>query len=103
LRVLVLRNSDLGDEGCAEIVRSGLLRRLKVLNLRGGRVTDAGAAILAACPDLKNLEVLDVSGNALTKTGLAALRATGIRVESEHQHGELALEDREYLWEGDPE
>jgi hypothetical protein len=103
LRILVLRNSDLGDEGCAEIVHSGLLKRLKVLNLRGGRITDTGAGTLAASPDLKNLEVLDVTGNGLTAAGLAALRATGIRVESEHQHGESALEEREYLWEGDPE
>jgi uncharacterized protein (TIGR02996 family) len=103
LRVLVLRNSDLGDDGCAEIVRSGLLKRLKVLNLRGGRITDAGANTLAACPDLKNLELLEITGNVLTTAGLAALRATGARVESQHQHGEAALQDREYLWEGDPE
>jgi uncharacterized protein (TIGR02996 family) len=103
LRVLELRNSDLGDGGCEEIVRSGLLKRLKVLNLTNGRVTDAGARALAACPDLKNLELLNVNGNMLTDAGLAALRATGIRVESAHQHGEAPLEEVSYLWEGDME
>jgi hypothetical protein len=77
LRVLVMRNSDLGDEGCEEIVSSGMLKRLKVLNLRGGRITDAGAQTLAGSRHLKNLELLDVSNNVLTEAGLAALRATG--------------------------
>src|SRR5215469_2037941 len=35
--------SDSGDEGCAEIVRSGLLKRLKVLDLWSGRISDEGA------------------------------------------------------------
>jgi uncharacterized protein (TIGR02996 family) len=99
LRVLVLRSSDLGDEGCAEIVGSGLLKRLKVLNLMGGRITDAGARTLAACADLKNLELLNVSQNTLTDAGLGALRATGIRVESAQQLGE----GEAYMWEGDME
>src|SRR5262249_16512386 len=43
---LQLRLSSLGDEGCREIVASGILRRLKVLDLRHGRVTDAGARLL---------------------------------------------------------
>jgi uncharacterized protein (TIGR02996 family) len=103
LRILELRNSDLGDGGCEAVVRSGLLKRLKVLNLTNGRVTDAGAQTLAACPDLKNLELLDVNGNMLTEAGLAALRATGIRVESAHQHGEASLEELAHLWDGDME
>jgi uncharacterized protein (TIGR02996 family) len=103
LRVLELRNSALGDEGCAEIVRSGLLKRLKVLNLTNGLVTDAGARALAACPDLKDLELLNVSGNMLTEAGLAALRATGPRVESSRQYGEVPLDEVSYVWEGDME
>ncbi len=39
----------------------------------------------------------------LTEDGLAALRATGVRVQSEMQHGEGEADEGEYLWEGDPE
>src|SRR5262249_29020215 len=43
---LRLRLSDMGDAGCAEIVRSGILKRLKMLDLRHGCVTDDGARTL---------------------------------------------------------
>jgi uncharacterized protein (TIGR02996 family) len=95
--------SDLGDEGCAEIVRSGTLKRLKVLDLWSGRITDEGARTLAACPDLRHLERLRIDQNYLTAAGLAALKATGVPVESKFQYHEGSAEDNEYLFEGDPE
>src|SRR5262249_28737822 len=49
---LRLRLTELGDEGCAEIVESGILKRLRILDLNLGSVTDEGARELAACPDL---------------------------------------------------
>src|SRR5262249_23952259 len=60
---LQLRLNDMGDEGCGEFVRSGILKRLRRLDLTGGRVTDAGARILAACPDLRRLEHLSLANN----------------------------------------
>src|SRR5262249_30325067 len=62
---LQLRVSSMGDEGCEEIVRSGILKRLKVLDLRHGCVTDTGVDTLAACPDLRRLERLDLDRNRL--------------------------------------
>src|SRR5262245_21659509 len=53
---LRLRLANFGDEGCEEIVKSGILQRLQVLDLRHGRISDAGARTLAACPDLKRLK-----------------------------------------------
>jgi uncharacterized protein (TIGR02996 family) len=95
--------SDLGDEGCAEIVRSGILKRLKVLDLWSGRVSDVGARALAACPDLRNLERLRIDQNYLTAEGLAALKAAGVPVESKYQYAEGSAEGNEHLFEGDPE
>jgi uncharacterized protein (TIGR02996 family) len=92
--------SAFGDEACQRIVESGVLRRLKVLDLAYGNMTDEGARRLAACPDLKHLEVLNVSRNALTDEGVAALRAAGVPVVADSQHGP---EDNEYLYEGDVE
>jgi uncharacterized protein (TIGR02996 family) len=104
---LRFRLSDAGDEGCREVVRSGILTRLKVLDLRGGTVTDEGARVLAACPDLHRLELLDLSRNALTGEGLDALRAAGIQVVAEGQWrrgpqgGVEDLGEMEFLYEGD--
>jgi uncharacterized protein (TIGR02996 family) len=95
--------SDLGDEGCAEIVRSGILKRLKVLDLWSGRISDVGAHALAACPDLRHLERLRIDQNYLTAAALAALQATGVPVESKFQYNEGSLRDNEHLFEGDPE
>jgi uncharacterized protein (TIGR02996 family) len=92
--------SAFGDEACRPIIESGVLRRLKVLDLAYGNMTDAGARQLAACPDLKHLEVLNVSRNALTDEGVAALRATGVQVLADNQHGP---DDNDYLYEGDVE
>jgi uncharacterized protein (TIGR02996 family) len=97
---LRLHHSDLGDDGCAEIVRSRILLRLKFLDLARGCITDAGARTLAGCPDLPNLDVLDVSCNALTRHGITALEKTGITVRARDQH---TLEDDDYLYEGEME
>jgi uncharacterized protein (TIGR02996 family) len=89
-----------GDEGCRPIIESWALRRLKVLDIGYGNMTDEGARQLAACPDLKRLEVLDVSRNALTARGVAALRATGVQVVADGQHGP---DEQDYLYEVDVE
>jgi uncharacterized protein (TIGR02996 family) len=103
---LLIRASDLGDPGCAEVVKSGIPKHLKVLDLRLGRVTDAGAQTLAVCPDLKNLESLDVSINSLTNAGVKALKATGIKVLAEGQwksSGDEEADYEQYLYWGDIE
>src|SRR5262249_49403408 len=83
---LHLHACDVGDEGCEEIVRSGILKRLRVLDLRHGRITDEGARTLANCPDLRRLELLSLESNELTDTGRALLRNLGISVRCEHQY-----------------
>jgi hypothetical protein len=97
---LHLHGCDLGDEGCADIVRSGILQRLKVLDLRHGCVRDEGARLLAECPDVRRLELLSLEDNELTEAGQALLHGLGIpvRCASQHRPGE----DR-YLWSGDME
>jgi uncharacterized protein (TIGR02996 family) len=97
---LRLHQSDIGDAGCDEIVRSRIFLRLKFLDLARGCITDAGARLLAGCVDLPNLDVLDVSCNALTRVGITALEKTGITVRASDQH-ELA--DNEHLYEGEME
>jgi hypothetical protein len=87
-----------GDEGCRALIVSGALRRLKSLDVGYGNMTDEGARLLADCPDLKHLEVLDVSRNALTAQGIAVLRATGIQVVADDQHGP---DEEDYLYEVD--
>lgn len=99
---LRLRLTDMGDTGCAEIVKSGILRRLKVLDLRHGCISDAGAHLLASCPDVKNLEHLDISRNQLTNAGIRELRALIPSVQVEYQHGPDD-DERRYLYEGDYE
>lgn len=103
LQHLVLRNSDAGDEGMTALVASGLLKRLTTLCLAGGCVTDAGAHTLAACADLRHLEALDISNNMIGPAGEAALRATGVKLEFGHQNNPDGRDEREYLWDGDPE
>jgi uncharacterized protein (TIGR02996 family) len=103
LTQLEVHLSDLGDDGCAALVRSGKLKHLKVLDLSRGRITDAGARALAACPDLKRLERLDLGQNALTAAGVAALRATGVNLVADQQFNAAQIGQFEYLYEGDPE
>jgi uncharacterized protein (TIGR02996 family) len=104
---LRLRCSSMGDDGCREIVASGVLKRLKSLDLRHGAITDAGADILAACPDLKNLEWLDLDRNGLSTAGIARIQQVGIpqRIESQQTHAELHPTEEymspQYLREGE--
>jgi uncharacterized protein (TIGR02996 family) len=100
LRNLYLHGSDLGDEGCKDIVESGILKRLKVLDLRHGCIHDDGARTLASCPDIRRLEHLSLADNELSETGCAVLRGLGIdvRLDNQHQPG-----DDDYLMSGDME
>jgi hypothetical protein len=100
LRLLLLRASDLGDKGCEQIVKSGILKRLKVLDLRYGCVTDEGARTLAACPDVRGLELLNLADNQIGEQGAALLNALGIKVRLEKQH-EVGSDG--YLYHGDME
>ena len=102
---LRLRLTDFGDKGAAEIVSSGILKRLKTLDLQGGCISDKGAKVLADCPDLKKLEFLNLSRNALQKDGVKAIEATGVKADLSAQHGIVATEGEmpEYLFEGDIE
>ncbi len=108
---LRLRLTDLGDQGCEEIVQSGILKRLKVLDMRHGCIGDAGARTLAACPDLRNLELLDLTDNHLTNSGVEAFHTAGIRVLADHQHDPMASDlgsameqgVHHYLYQGDYE
>jgi uncharacterized protein (TIGR02996 family) len=106
---LRLRLTTFGDEGIQEIIDSGLIERLKVLDLRHGRVTSEGAWLLAAHPATKKLQLLDLSRNELGTSEIAALQATGVPLNSQHQHESTEdLEpdeygDMEHLFEGDYE
>jgi uncharacterized protein (TIGR02996 family) len=95
---LQFRLSDVGDAGCAEIVRCGAVKRLKSLDLRHGRVTDEGARRLAACGDLHNLERLELSRNQLTSRGFRHLRRSGVSFTADGQH---SAGDNHWLVEGD--
>jgi uncharacterized protein (TIGR02996 family) len=98
---LQLRLSTMGDEGCREIVRSGILKRLQVLDLRHGGVTDAGARVLAECPDAARLESLDLSRNAVSPAGLNLLVRAGVRAVANEPLTDQELAEGEYLREGD--
>jgi uncharacterized protein (TIGR02996 family) len=100
LRDLEFHLTDVGDDGCRELVESGLLGRLRHLSLQYGRVTNEGARILAESGQLRQLELLDLDHNALTRDGFARLKATGIRVSAIDQH---APDDNDYLYSGDME
>ncbi len=103
LQHLQLRLTDMGDQGCEAIVKSGVLKRLKVLDLRHGLVTDAGARTLAASPDVGNLELLDLSRNRLTTDGFKALASVVKRVLAEYPYTENDVAEERYLWDGDIE
>lgn len=100
LRHLQLHMSDMGDEGCQEIVASGILKTLRILDLMYGRVTDEGARILASSPDLANLEVLNLSNNRLTSEGIAVLKKILPRCVVADQYDPDDDTD-EYLMQGD--
>ncbi len=100
---LQLRLTDIGDAGCEDIVKSGILRRLNWFDLRHGCISDDGARLLAECPDLKNLQHLDVSRNALTAEGVKLLRNVVPSVAADYQQTSEEVSTREYLYEGDIE
>jgi uncharacterized protein (TIGR02996 family) len=102
---LRLRVSSLGNEGCTEIVASGILRRLKSLDLRHGRITEKGARTLAACPDLKRLEWLDLDRNSINATGIAAVKSVGVpvRIDDQHSEDEVFDEDGQEVWDEEAE
>ena len=101
LKHLHVYASSMGDEGCAEIVRSGILRRLETLDLEHGCVTDAGARILANTPDIRHLHTLSLEHNQLSDDGVTLLQGLGI---PEVRLGrQLAVGDDEYLMTGDME
>jgi hypothetical protein len=102
LKHLQLRLSSIGDEGCQEIVASGILKRLKALDLRHGRITSAGARLLAECPDVRHLEWLDLDRNQLRAAGrrrLERLDIPHLAVSDQMSVGDIA--DQRYLCEGD--
>lgn len=90
---LTLRIDTLGDGGCREIARSGILRRLKRLDLRNCGITDAGAEALARSPDLGHLDLLDVGGNRLTPTGVSRLQEAETRLQHDSQWGDYFVPD----------
>jgi uncharacterized protein (TIGR02996 family) len=104
---LRLRCSSMGDEGCREVVDSGVLKRLRMLDLRHGCVTDEGAQILAECADLKNLRWLDLDRNGLSAEGVERLKRLGIplRIDSQLTQAELHPTEEyrrpQYLYEGE--
>jgi uncharacterized protein (TIGR02996 family) len=100
---LRLRLTDMGDAGCEEIVRSGILKRLKILDLRHGRISDEGARILAGCPELKNLQSLDVSRNQLTDVGIRLLQKVVPSLDASFQHSAEEIAEGRYLFDGDYE
>jgi uncharacterized protein (TIGR02996 family) len=101
LTCLCLVRSSLGDQGCVEIARSGILRRLKELTLRYGCITDAGAEALAGCPDLRHLESLYLCDNALTPAGIERLKGTGAWVCAYPQLTPRDVQRGRYLSAGD--
>jgi uncharacterized protein (TIGR02996 family) len=103
---LQLRLSSMGDEGCKELVESGILKRLKSLDLRHGRISDAGARLLANGRKGGPLEWLDLSYNSLSPAGLEVIRGLGMAGWNTNCQHEPSQADRmtgveEYLGEGD--
>jgi uncharacterized protein (TIGR02996 family) len=104
LRHLRLRVSSMGDAGCEEIVRSGILKRLETLDLRHGCITDAGVRTLARCPDLLNLKFLDLRRNFLSLEGIRLLESLSLNVHAFDQLDPTrATPDPIYLYEGESE
>ena len=93
----------MGDEGCREILHSGILKRLKMLDLRHGCITDAGLRLLLACPDVRNLESLDLGRNALTARAIRQARDAGVPLLGDDQQTarEASGDHPPYLTEGD--
>jgi uncharacterized protein (TIGR02996 family) len=75
---LQLRLSEVGDEGVAAIIASGIMKRLGWLDLRNGRITDTGARLFAECAAARGLRRLDLSRNAVTSLGMGMLKRMGV-------------------------
>lgn len=99
---LQLRCCNGGDAMIADIVASGILKRLKWLDLRHGHVSDEGARLLASCPDARNLESLDLINNRLTGTGVSVLKTAGVSVRADRQQA-APFNDDAILYCGDSE
>jgi hypothetical protein len=103
LRYLHLHCTGFGDEGIAEIIQSGMLKRLETLKLISGQTTDAGADLLAAA-DLGSLQNLDLRSNYLSSAAAKKLKALKINVNVDGQHKiEELAEWAPHLYEGDME
>jgi uncharacterized protein (TIGR02996 family) len=94
---LRLRIPDLGDAGCAAVIESGIVGRLRLLDLRGCGLTGASGHRLADCRDVARLEKLDVNHNNIPAEAAARLRETGITVVADAQFGDAALVDADDL------
>ncbi len=106
LQYLQLRITDFGDEGAKEVVKSGILKRLKVLDLQAGCISDEGAEALANCPDVKNLDRLNLDINAMTVAGIGKLTKVCKELSALQQHnnvGPFGAEFPEYFFHGDME
>jgi uncharacterized protein (TIGR02996 family) len=101
LQHLRLRCSSMGDEGCRDIVASGILRRLKSLDLRHGSITDIGAFTLVDCPDARDLEWIDLDRNALTDLGRGAIEALGVPCRVEDQMTQRERQNGQFMYEGE--
>ena len=101
LQHLSLYLTDSGDEGIKELIKSGLLARLKTLDMRLGSVTDEGAELLAA-EDLSHLEELNLSENFLSKAMVKKLKGLGKNIVIAGQNFGTP-EESDYLYMGDIE
>lgn len=98
---LRLRCSSLGDTGCREIVRSGVLRRLKSFDLRHGVITDAGARALAGCRHLRKLASLDLDRNGIGADGVRLLKHAGVALRIDDQVRRLDARNPHYFYEAE--
>lgn len=105
LRHVEIHLTSAGDDGCRELVESGLLGRLETLSLANGRISDDGARALAESGLLGNLRRLDISSNCVTPQGIAALTATGVPLVHDEMWDATGdeFDDMEYLYYGDIE
>ncbi|MGL6073086.1 MAG: TIGR02996 domain-containing protein [Fimbriiglobus sp.] len=107
LKFLRLRITDFGDQGVFEILRSGILKRLKDLDLDYGCISDRGAEMLANSPDLKNLETLSLIGNAIHSPSSTTLQRAFPKVKLGDQHHDTPPFRRNappsYFFQGDSE
>ena len=97
LQYLQLRITDFGDEGAKEVVKSGILKRLKVLDLQFGCISDEGAEALANCPDINHLDRLNLNDNAMTAVGVEMLTKVCKELSTTGQH-----DDKPPFEDGDP-